>query len=86
MCPSGQALEHPAAPTLTEWAQFGCPKKTGQPWTKEEIWDAVNRGPHQSALSKEAIEHFVIKAAEKVHTKQARIVDWDSIKDNPPRN
>ena len=85
MCPSGRALEHPAAPTLTEWAQFGCPTKTGQPWTKEEIWDAVNRGPHQSALSKEAIEHFAIKAAEKVRTKQARIVDWDLIKDNPPK-
>ncbi len=85
MCPLGWALEHPAAPTLTEWAQFGCPTKTRQPWTKEEIWDAVDRGPHQSALSKGAIEHFAIKAAEKVHTKQARIVDWDSIKDNPPK-
>jgi hypothetical protein len=40
----------------------------------------VNRGPHRSALSKEAIEHFAIKAAEKVRTKQARIVDWDLIK------
>jgi hypothetical protein len=85
MCPSGRALEHPAAPTLTEWAQFGCPTKTGQPWTKEEIWVVVNRGPHQSALSKEAIKHFAIEAAKKVHTKQARIVDWDSIKDNPPK-
>ncbi len=85
MCPSGRALEHPAAPTLTEWAQFGCPTKRGQPWTKEEIWNAVDRGPHRSALSKEAIKHFAIKAAEKVHTKQARIVDWDWIKDNPPK-
>ncbi len=83
MCPWGQALEHPAAPMFTEWAQFGCPTKKWQPWTKEEIWDAVDRGPHQSALSKEAIKHFAIEAAEKVHTKQARIVDWDLIKDTP---
>jgi hypothetical protein len=59
--------------------------KTGQPWTKEEIWEADARGPHQSALSQEAIEHFAIKAEEKVRTKQAKIVDWDSIKDNPTK-
>jgi hypothetical protein len=58
---------------------------TGQPWTKEEIWEAVARGPHCSALSREAIEHFAIEAAEKVCTKQAKIVNWDSIKTNPPK-
>jgi hypothetical protein len=85
MCPTRRALEHPAAPLLSEWAQFGCPTKTGQPWTKEEIWEAVARGPHQLALSQEATEHFAIKAEEKVRIKQAKIVDWDSIKDNPPK-
>ncbi len=82
MCPTGCTLEHPAAPLLSKWAQFGCPTKTGQPWTKEEIWEAVARGPYQSALSQEAIEHFVIEAEEKVRKKQAKIVDWDSINDN----
>ncbi len=85
MCPSGHALEHPAAPLLSKWAQLGCPTMAGQPWTKEEIWEVVARGPHQLALSQEAIEHFTIKAEEKVCTKQAKIVDWDSIKDNPPK-
>ncbi len=37
------------------------------------------------APSQEAIEHFAIKAEEKLRTKQAKIVDWDSIKDNPPK-
>ncbi len=85
MCPTRRTLEHPVAPLLSKWAQFGCPTKTGQPWTKEEIWEAVARGPHRSAFSQEAIEHFAIEAEEKVRTKQAKIVDWDSIKDNPPK-
>jgi hypothetical protein len=65
MCPTERALEHPAAPLLSKRAQFGCPTKTGQPWTKEEIWEVVARGSHQLALSQEAIKHFAIKAEEK---------------------
>ncbi len=84
MCPTGRALAHPATGLLTEWATLGCPTCTGKPWTREEIWEAVARGPHQSALSPEALAHFAEEAAEKVRTKQARIVLWDDIKDNPP--
>ncbi len=36
-------------------------------------------------LSPEALKHFAAEAAEKVRTKQARLVEWDSIKDNPPK-
>jgi hypothetical protein len=46
MCPTGRALAHPAAGLLIEWATLGCPTQTGQPWTKEEIWGAVARGPY----------------------------------------
>ena len=49
MCPTGRALAHPAAGLLTEWAILGCPTHTGKPWTRDEIWEAVARGPHQSA-------------------------------------
>jgi hypothetical protein len=42
-------------------------------------------GPHQSALSPEALAHFAEEANEKVRTKEARIVLWDDIKDNPPK-
>ncbi len=45
----------------------------------------MKRGPRQSALMPEAITHFSEEAAEKVHTNQARIMAWDNIKDNPPR-
>ncbi len=46
MCPTGRALIHPAANLLHDWATLGCPTRTGRNWTKEEIWEAVERGPH----------------------------------------
>ena len=49
MCPSGIATSHPAGELLSEWSQPGCPTKTGRPWSKEEMWEAVARGPHQSS-------------------------------------
>jgi hypothetical protein len=70
---------------LAEWATLGCPTKTGQPWTKEEMWEAVARGPHQSALSPDALQHFATEAEQKVRMGQAKLVLWDDIKDNPPR-
>jgi hypothetical protein len=41
MCLQGLALDHPAAATLNEYATYGCPAKTEKPWTKAEIWKAV---------------------------------------------
>jgi hypothetical protein len=85
MYPAGRALQHPAANLLRDWATFGCPTKTGKPWSKSKIWEAVIRGPHCLALSPEAIAHFGAEAAKKVQTKQACLVQWDTIKDNPPK-
>ena len=85
MCPSGRALAHPAAGLLKEWAILGCPTCTGKLWTKDEMWEAVARGPHQSVLSPEALAHFAEEANEKIRTKQAQTVLWDDIKDNPPK-
>ena len=85
MCPTGLALEHPAASTLLEYSKYGCPTQTGKDWTKQQIWEAVERGPHVSALSAEALEHFREEAQENVATGQAIIVEWDKIKDNPPQ-
>ena len=31
MCPAVLALHHPAAETLLNWAEFGCPTQTGKP-------------------------------------------------------
>jgi len=41
MCPGGIATSHPAGELLSEWSQLGCPTKTGRPWSKEEMWEAV---------------------------------------------
>ncbi len=84
MCPAGLAMPHPAADTLVEWATFGCPTKTRQPWKRADLDEAIARGPHQSASTPEAIEHFAGEIRAKVRTNQARVVEWDSIKDNPP--
>jgi hypothetical protein len=84
MCPSGLALHHPAADILREWATYGCPTRTGKPWTRAEMQAAIERGPHRSALSDEAIAHFKAEVEEKVRIGQAKLVAWDAIKDDPP--
>ena len=84
ICPSGIATSHPAGELLSEWSKMGCPTKTGRPWSKEEMWEAVARGPHQSSRSTEALGHFAAESAEKVRVGQAMLVLWDDIKDNPP--
>ena len=65
MCPSGLALCHPTADLLHEWATYGCPTNTGTPWTAEQIQAVVDRGPHCSALSNEAIAHFKAEATKR---------------------
>ena len=87
MRPAGIAMAHPASSILNEWSKMGCPTRTGRPWTKAEMWEAVKRGPHQSSLSPEAIAHFAEESeesAEKVRVGQAKLVLWNNIKDNPP--
>ena len=84
MCPSGLARLHPAGDMLDEWAQFGCPTMTGNPWTIAEMQAAIDRGPHKSAMTPEAIQHFAQEVHEKLKSKQARIIRWDDIKHNPP--
>ncbi len=84
MCPSGLALRHPATELLIEWSSYGCPTRTGKRWTKAEMQQAVDRGPHRSAMSDEAIAHFKAEVKEKVKMGQTKLVAWDSIKDNPP--
>jgi hypothetical protein len=45
---------------------------------------AIARGPHISAQSPEAREHFRQEVQEKVACGQARLVKWDDIKNDPP--
>ena len=84
MCPQGLALHHPAAETLLEYATGGCPANTGRPWTYEEMEEAVQRGPHRSALEPDAIAQLREELKEKVAAGQAEVVEWDDIKHDPP--
>jgi hypothetical protein len=84
MCPSDIATSHPMGELLNEWSQMGCPTQMGRPWSKEEMWEAVQRGQHNSVMSSVALAHFAEEAREKVKAGQATIVEWDSIKDHPP--
>jgi hypothetical protein len=84
MCPTGLALAHPATPTLQEYVMYGCPARTKKPWKKSRNMGGRRVGPNVLALSVEALEHFKEKARKKVAMGQATIVNWDTIKDNPP--
>ena len=84
MCPSGEALNHPAAPLLMEYATNGCPVQTNRQWTLEELEAAVERGPHSSALIPEAMKQHAEELQIKVEKGQARVVLWEELKKNLP--
>jgi hypothetical protein len=84
MCPTNLALDHPAAEELLKYATGGCPTNTGQPWTKEMITAAVERGPHVSALDPAAIQQLKAEIEDKVRVGQCRVLLWDEIKEDPP--
>ncbi len=84
MCPAGLALHHPAAELLQRYATLGCPTETGQPWTRDQMQAAIDRGPHISTLEPAAAKQLWLEVLEKVKNGQARIVPWDDIKHNPP--
>ena len=85
MAPQGLALQHEAAGILADWESFGCPTQTGRDWSLDEIQAAIDRGPHKSALEPDAIAHFAEEVADKVAKGQARVVLWEDIKENHPR-
>ena len=51
---------------------------------KEEMWEAVALGPHQSSQYTKALAHFAVECAKKVRVGQAKLIRWDDIKDNLP--
>ena len=79
------ALHHPAVQCLLQYATQGWPVQTGKPWTVEQLQAAIERCPHMSALERDTIDQLQEEAKEKVQNGQAWIVEWDDIKDNPPR-
>jgi hypothetical protein len=78
------ALLHPTADLLKEWAAYEFPTNMGKPWTPDQMQAAVDRGPHRSWLTDDAIAHYRNEVDKKAKKWQAKLVAWDSIKDNPP--
>jgi hypothetical protein len=86
MAPSGPALTHPAAPLLLELSTLGCASEMGDDWTMEKIEAAIAKGAHPSAMEPEAASQLREETLEKISQGYARLVRWDDIKNNPPKN
>jgi hypothetical protein len=84
MWPRQYALDHNASELLSSYAEHGCPVDCGPNWTSNHILLALKRGPHISAKSKQADEQLRLETAEKVKHGYARIVKWNTIKNNVP--
>jgi hypothetical protein len=69
---------------LANWSQLGCLTETGQPWSKQEMWEAVAQGPHLSSLSHKALAHFAKESIKKVKAGQVKLVLWKDIKHSLP--
>ena len=56
----------------------------GKLWSKDQMEQAIQWGPHKLALSDNVIVHFAEEVTEKVQLVQARIIEWDWIWHDPP--
>ena len=84
MLPRGPLLNHPAADLLLEYSTQGTPVDCGQPWSQEEIQQAIEYGAHPSATDPAAATELRKEALEREAMGVVKIVKWDDIKDNPP--
>ena len=55
MRPTGPALHHPLAATLSRWSQDGVDADCGNPWSRNALEASIAKGPHVSALTPEVI-------------------------------
>jgi len=86
MAPSGEALNHPAADMLLEFATTGCPVDTGPKWSKDMLNAALKKGAHPSALDPIASAQLRAESLEKADQGFCRLVAWNDIAENPPQN
>jgi hypothetical protein len=84
MWPQHYSLQHQAIPLLTSYAMSGCPANCGPDWSLEQILLLLKRGPHISAMKKEAKLQLINETKEKVAQGYARVVCWKDIKNNIP--
>ena len=86
MAPSGDAMAHPAADMLLDFAMNGCPVDTGPKWTRDMLDAALSKGAHPSAMEPVASAQLRAESLEKADQGFCRLVLWDDIKQNPPTN
>ncbi len=86
MRPDPSTKNHPAFPLLLAYATTGCPVDCGKSWTRAQLQVAVNRGAHPSARTPDAIACLHAKTMEKVNSGFARLIPWDTLLQNPPKN
>ena len=84
MEPSGPALHHPLGPVLSRWSRYGVEVNCGEQWDVDSIRTAVERGPHSSALTPDAMALIREDVEYQVASKFSEIVLWDDIKDDIP--
>jgi len=76
---------HPFAPTLQEW-QAGIHVDCGPEWDMTACDAAVERGPHPSALTAEAIELFAEDISYQEKAGFCRVFLWDELRSRHPKN
>ena len=84
MCPQGVALSHPAATLLQEYTTHGCPINTGPSWSHNQLNSTIAYGPHESALTADAIDQLSTEVHEKLSLTQVTLVPWAASKHDPP--
>ena len=83
MYPVGFPLHHNVEGKLPQFATKGCPTMTGKPCTLIQIKEAIDRGPHVSALQPVAMKILAEEVAAKYNMGQCKVVLCDNINYNP---
>ena len=86
MHPRKEALDHPSATRLVEYATVGCPADCGPAWDLQHTVSTLQHGPHKSTLKPKALEALHTEVDEKVKQGYAKIIQWKDIKNNIPKN
>ena len=85
MCSMGLALEHPTANVLLKYAYGGCLVNLGTLWAKIMMEVAIKKYLHVLALEEDTMAQLQQEVKAKVKCGQYRVVEWDIIKHDPPK-
>ena len=86
MHPKREVLKHPAGVELLKYATDGCPVDCGTDWRIDQLEEAIEMGPCRSTSTPAAAKACRKEALERVKEGTCRLVKWNDIKHNPPKN